>query len=723
MEGLLAHTEVRKSRVLVAAAGLFLCLLALWARLAWLQIACHPRFEARAERNQEQRILLPPVRGELLDRHERPLARDLVTCAVSAAPGEMKDRPGTARDLAKLLRRDPRALERAFARHSRFLWVARRVAPELGEKIGALGRPGVYVSHETQREYPLGAASGEIVGRTDLDNFGVEGLELQLDTELRGRPGWATRFRDGRGQFHALPRGLKRAPEHGDDAVLTVDADLQAILEGHLSRAVDTLDAVRGFALFLDPRTGEILASVNVPHLGPGRAGNWTFTDTWEPGSTYKVVVTGAALEEGVARPDQVFEASANGEALIARGAGFHDVHHQERYTLRDAVRWSSNIVMGRLGLLVGPERLYRYSTALGFGSLTGVHFPGESAGRLHSPSHWSKRSCPTIAIGHELSVTTLQLALAYGAIANGGVLMEPMLLRETRDAEGGTRRSVAPRAARRVFGAATAQVLREMLTAVVDSGTAKAAAIPGLKIAGKTGTAQKYDAATGTYGKGMYLSSFAGFVPADDPCLVGVIVIDEPRGKHYYGGEIAAPVFREVIEDLRRLPHGPLDPGLSQVAVRPPAPAPVTVPDLMLLPPRAAERKLLDLGLRAHLEGVGARVLAQSPVAGEAVERGASVTAWLEAPADSAAGLLPDLIGLPVREALRRLTLCQLPARIEGRGVVVRQSPAAGARLPLEGPVLLRCEPHIKPEPVAVALPSTGAARGAAAGRPGGEP
>ena len=713
----MAHTEVRKSRVLVAAAGLFLCLLALWARMAWLQIACHERFEARAERNQEQRVLLSPTRGELLDRHGRPLARDLVTCAVSAAPGEMEDRKATARELARVLRRDPRALERAFARRNRFLWVARRISPELGERVAALGLSGVHVTHETQREYPLGPASGEILGRTDLDNSGVEGLELQLDTELRGRPGWATRFRDGRGQFHALPRGLKRAPEHGDDAVLTVDAELQAIVETHLARAVDTLNAERGFALFLDPRTGEILASVNVPHLGPGRAGNWTFTDMWEPGSTYKVVVAGAALEEGLARPNQIFEAAASGEAQIAPGARFHDVHKEERYTLYDAVRWSSNIVMGKLGLLVGSERLYRYSTALGFGSLTGVSFPGESAGKLRSPGHWSARSCPTIAIGHELSVTALQLALAYGAIANGGVLMEPMLLREVRDAEGGVRRTISPRAARRVFAPATAQVLRTMLSAVVDSGTAKTARVPGIRIAGKTGTAQKYDAAVGTYGKGMYLSSFAGFVPAEDPCLVGVIVIDEPRGRHYYGGDVAAPIFREVVSDLRRLPHGPLDPGVSQVAARPPAPAPVTVPDLQLLPPVAAERRLHELGLRAHIEGEGARVLAQSPAAGAAVERGASVSVWLDAPADSTAGTLPDLTGLPVREALRRLTLLQVPVRIEGRGVVVRQSPAAGAALPSGNPVRLWCEPR---------MTTPDSARGgplAADARPGGEP
>jgi cell division protein FtsI/penicillin-binding protein 2 len=706
---------MRKSRVLVAAAGLFLGLLVLWLRVGWLQVVCHDAFVARADRNQVHRVLLKPVRGDLLDRRGRPLARDLITCSISAAPGEMRDRRGTARALARLLARDARPLERAFERRPRFLWVARRVPPAIGQRIQAEGLTGVYVGNETRREYALGPAAAEILGRTDLDNSGVEGLELQFDEALRGRPGWATRFRDGLGGSYALPRGLKRQPENGSDAVLTLDADLQAIVEVHLARAVDTLRAVRGFALFLDPRTGEVVAAVDVPHLPPGKARNWTFTDMYEPGSTYKMVVAGAALEERVARPDQVFEASETGVCQVAPGAVFHDVHKEARYTFRDAVRWSSNIVMGKLGVLVGAERLYRYSTALGFGSLTGISYPGESGGRLRSPAQWSARSCPTIAIGHEISVTPLQLALAYAAVANGGVLMQPMLVREIRGPHGEARRFV-PRASRRVFSPSTARVLVEMLTAVVDSGTARAARIPGIRIAGKTGTAQKYDAAVGTYGKGLYLSSFVGFAPADDPCLVGVVVIDEPHGKHYYGGDIAAPVFREVLEDLRRLPHGPFDAGAPTVAVRPPAPAPVTVPDLRLLPPAAAERELLDLGLRARIEGTGARVLAQRPPAGGAVELGASVELWLAAPDDSSGRVLPDLTGLPVREALRRLTACRIQARLEGRGVVVRQSPAAGTPLPLADAVRLWCEPRLVP---AAGGPAAAAVIAAARGEP----
>ena len=462
---------------------------------------------------------------------------------------------------------------------------------------------------------------------------------------------------------------MSRSPEDGKNVVLTLDAELQAIVEAHLLRAVDTLKAVRGFALFIDPRTGEILASVNAPHMPAGRARNWNFTDQFEPGSTYKVVVAGAALEEEWRGP---ISGSKRPRAAWRRWCPERcstTCTSRPPATLRDAVRWSSNIIMGKLGLMLGAERLYRYSVALGFGSVTGLSFPGEAGGLLRTPSHWSKRSCPTIAIGHEVSVTPLQIALAYAAIANGGVLMRPMLAREIRDPDGNLVRSFTPSASHRVFSEGTTRTLREMLAAVVDSGTAKAARVPGLAICGKTGTAQKYDAAVRTYGRGMYLSSFVGFAPAANPIVVGVIVIDEPRGKHYYGGEVAAPVFREIVLDLLRLPHGLLEDGSSVVAVRPPAPAPVTVPDLRLLLTGAAEQRIADYGLRVHFEGAGPRVLSQDPAAGVAVERGARVTAWLAAPTDSIGRCLPDLTGMPAREALRRLAGITTRARIEGSG------------------------------------------------------
>jgi stage V sporulation protein D (sporulation-specific penicillin-binding protein) len=270
---------------------------------------------------------------------------------------------------------------------------------------------------------------------------------------------------------------------------------------------------------------------------------------------------------------------------------------------------------------------------------------------------------------------------------------MNPMLVREIRDGDGRLVRQFQPHATHRVFSQATTRELGQMLAMVVDSGTAKAARVPGLEIAGKTGTAQKYDARVRTYGYGKYVSSFAGYAPAEDPRLVGVIVIDEPHGRHYYGGEVAAPVFREVMRDLRGLPHGPLDPGQEQVAARPPSPAPVLVPDLLLLPPQAAERRLAEFGLRLHVQGVGRRVLAQEPAAGSAVERGAAVVAWLSAPEDSAGETLPDLAGVPLREALRRLARLEVRARIHGEGLVASQSPAPGTALPLAGDCELWCK------------------------------
>ena len=677
----------------MAAAGLFVALVVIWLRILWLQVFAHSDYAARADRLQEQRVLLRPVRGQLLDRRGRILARDLVSYSISAAPREMKSPRHTARELARILDLDPQRLQRQFDQRPRFLWVARRVPAPLGQKVADLKARGVYLSPETQRVQTLGQAAGELLGFTNLDNDGADGLELQFDNILRGRPGWETRYRDGRGRSHTLPRGLRRSPQDGDHVVLTLDADLQAIVESRLAAAVDTLRALRGYALFMNPTTGEVLAAVTVPHLARGRARNSNFTDTFEPGSTFKVVVAGAALEEGLARPQQTFVASATGSAQVVPGTSFRDVHKQERYTFADAVRWSSNIVLGKLGVLVGDERLYRYVTALGFGSITGVDFPGEVGGRLRSPDHWSLRSAPTIAIGHEISVTPLQLVLAYAAIANDGVLMRPMVLLEVRDATGRVVRREEPSASHRVFSPGTCATLRDMLTAVVDSGTARAARVPGLAVGGKTGTAQKYDAAVGTYGKGLYVSSFAGFAPAGAPTLVGVVVIDEPRGRHYYGGEVAAPVFRQVLIDLRSLPDGPLQGPASRIVARPPAPAPVAVPDLRLLPPRAVERELATLDLRVRFSGEGDRVLAQQPAAGVAVERGSRVEVWLAAPSDSSGAALPTLVGLTVRQALRELTRLQVAARVVGQGRVVRQDPPAGTPLPLSGTCVLRCE------------------------------
>jgi cell division protein FtsI/penicillin-binding protein 2 len=708
---MLAHTEMRRSRVLVAAAGLLFGLLTLWLRMAWLQLVLHGHYAERAEEIQEQRVLLKPVRGNLLDRHGRVLAHDLLTYTLSAVPREMSDPRGAARAVARILGREPRSVTREFEQHPRYLTLARHLSPADADAIAGLHEHGFYLASETQREYPLGDAACEILGATDVDDDGIAGLELQFDDDLRGQAGWSNRLRWGNGSSQELPGGLRREAVDGHHVVLTLDYELQSIVEHRLAAAVDSMHADRGFALFMDPTTGEVLAAACAPHAGPGQGRNWNFTDQYEPGSTFKIVTAGGALEEGVASPGEWFEAAAGGMAVLA-GAHIHDTHPAARYTFFGAMQHSSNIVMGKIGMLLGPERLYRYATALGFGSLTGIEFPGEAGGRLRSPDHWVPRSTPTVAIGHELSVTPLQLVLAYSAVANGGVLMRPMIVREVRDDAGHVLRHNSPEAVQRVFTEHTTATLRRMLQAVVDSGTATAAAVPGLTIAGKTGTAQKYDPDVRGYGIGKYIASFVGFAPVENPRIVGVVVIDEPKGARYYGGQVAAPVFREALVDLRSLPHGPLAPDPGQVALRPPAPAPVTVPDLRLLPPAVIESRLAGAGLHAIFHGHGPRALSQQPPADQALERGSVVDVWLSTPEDSALATLPDLVGRVVRDALRELGRREIPAQVLGRGTVVRQAPSPGTPLPLNGPCVLWCEPRaVTAEPAAPDVPAIPAA------------
>lgn len=684
---------MRKSRVLMVAAGLFLLLCCVWLRVAWLQVPMHAHYMARAAERQESRVKLTPRRGDILDRNGRVLAHDLQSFEVAIYRPQVKSVTALAAKMAPVLGVTPRELAKRIGAMKGFAWLEHDLAPEVGQELQRMRLEGVVVQTRATRDYRLGPAAFEILGRTDRDNVGVDGLEYQYENDLGGRSGWITLIRAGEKRWIKLPGAETHPARDGASMQLTIDADLQSIVEHHLARTVDSLQALRGFAIFLDPMTGEILAAACVPHLPAGRARNWTFTDQYEPGSTFKVVVAGAVLEEGLAKPEEYFTGSpGHGQkAELLPGVFIGDAHGRPGYTFFGAIQNSSNIVCGKLGLRLGAEKLYRYAASLGFGTLTGIEFPGETSGRLRPLSRWQPRSTPTVAIGQEVAVTPLQLALAYAAVANGGVLMEPMLVKEVRANDGRVLRRNTPQPTHRVFSEATTAELRKMLCAVVDSGTATAARLPGMPIAGKTGTAQKVDPTLRAYGS-KYMASFAGFAPANNPRIVGVVVIDEPPQRLHYGGQIAAPVFREVVLDLMRQPTSVLGSTTSIVATRPPDVPAVTAPDLRLLPRVEAERKLADFGLHARFEGAGSRVLSQSPAAGQPVERGGSVVAWLSSPQDSIGRSMPDLTGLPVRQAIRQLTQRQVQPFVTGSGFVVRQEPAPGTPLPVSGGCRLWC-------------------------------
>ena len=688
-DGILQGT-VSRGRILLAAFLGLLCAGVLLLRLVAIQVFAHERFEARAEQNQEGRVLLPARRGDILDRQGRLLASDVNTYSVHAVPRLMKSPDAVAKKVAAALSLDAGRLRSEFRRRPKFCWVHRQLDPERALTVQKLGLPGVYLNHESRREYPGGAPARQVTGKVNLDGRGVEGLEYQYDAVLRGEDGWATEFRDGSGGSRPLARGARREPRHGRGLVLTLDAEIQGAVMARLERAAEQYEARQAAAVILDPHTGEVLA---LGAAGPATSGarrQPVISDTYEPGSTFKMVVAAAALEEEVAKENTVYFAE-NGRYNFG-GFAIRDVHGYGDLTFRDAFRFSSNIVAGKMALEVGAERFYRYATSLGFGSLTGIEFPGEVSGRLRPPHQWSGRSLPTLAIGQELSVTPLQLAAAYGAVANGGVLMKPYLVHAEIDAGGRVAERHEPRALRRVISEGTSRTLRAFLQSVVDSGTAKKASLGWATVGGKTGTAQKYDPSVGTYSRSKFVSSFVGIVPADAPKLVCLVIVDEPA-KGHYGGEVAAPVFQRILEDVRRIPGGPLAPEPERVRVneREFSPPASVVPDVRLLALDVARRRLEQHGFRVRVRGDGTRVYAQEPVAGEPLGRGE----WVEVRVEPAAGgALPDVVGLTMREAMSRLSQVGVRPEVVGSGIVVAQLPPAGARLDGSRTCLLRCQP-----------------------------
>jgi cell division protein FtsI (penicillin-binding protein 3) len=415
-----------------------------------------------------------------------------------------------------------------------------------------------------RREYPRGSLAAQVVGFCSADGEGLEGIEGAFDEWLRGTPGFREVGADARGRLSTVPGGRRRPALDGADVRLTLDPAFQSVLERELSRCVEMSGAVSACAVFLDPRTGDVLAMASWPTYDPGRVResrpdqrrNRAIADINEPGSTFKLITSSACLEEGVVTPMTLVESSRKLE--LAGGDFLHDSEDYGWVTVEEALRKSVNTATAMLARKIGPVSLFEHARGFGFGCVTGIDLAGEVSGILRRPAYWSGRSLETIAIGQEIACTPLQLACAYGAVANGGVLMKPRLVTEIVGPNGETVRTFRPTPVRRVVSARTAADVTRMLTSVVEDGTATAAQIAGIAVAGKTGTAQRVDPETRKYDPRRHVGSFVGFLPAEAPQVVGVVVVDRPRGVGY-GGEVAAPCFRRIVEGTLLASREPL--------------------------------------------------------------------------------------------------------------------------------------------------------------------
>ncbi len=557
---------------------LVLLFAAVGARLVSLQVVAPEDYVARGEAQRLRTVELPAERGAIFDRNGMELALSVRQRTVWADPRLVTDAVAEAALLSPVLGVDADTLEERLSTDGAFVYLARKVGDDVAARVEALELDGVSLLDESKRFAPAGDLAGSLIGDVDLDNVGTSGLERQYEDVLVGEPGSLSIERGPDGRTIAGGRQQLEPPDRGDDLVLTLDRSLQFEVERALGAQITATGALGGTAVVMDPRTGQILAMANLRADGEDgvpkpSADNMAVTSVFEPGSVNKVITLAAALEEGVFTTDDVLTVPDALQVSVHRYSD-SSPHPTEQWSLSDILTKSSNVGTIKIAQELGPARIDEYLTRFGLGEPTGLGFPDESRGIMLELDEWSGTSIGSIPIGSGVAVNALQMLDAFNVIANGGELVQPSIVRATIGPDG-DERPVAPSPTRRVVSEETAAAMRAMLANVITSGTGTEAAIDGYTVAGKTGTAKKPDLERGGYEAGAYMASFAGFVPAEDPKLATIVVLDEPRPV-FYGGLTAAPVFADITRyALRQLRIPPAQAELPVVTVTEAGPAP----------------------------------------------------------------------------------------------------------------------------------------------------
>jgi cell division protein FtsI (penicillin-binding protein 3) len=620
------HEAGRARLRLVALLGVGAWML-LAGRLVQVQGLQHSELALKAKAQHGRWRALSANRGRILDRRGREMALDVQSVSFYCNPALVERPDEVAQYFAALRGTDSKVLRRQLKSSQTFLYLARQVDGRRLAEFPAPDFKGVYQHAGTTRYYPYAHLAAQLVGFTDIDNQGREGLELAYTSALTATEGRALSFVDGRGR--ALPgrEEQRQPPVNGSSVRLTIDAVYQDVLEEELLRAMEDSGSENALGIVSDPRTGEILAMASVPGFDPNDPGasgpqlrrNRTVTDSFEPGSTLKAIMAAAVLDQGRANAEtQVF--CENGLLELANGDPLRDLSPNGWLTSREVLEKSSNIGAVKLARKLERHEFYGYMRSFGFGTRTGIGLPAESAGLLRHTSEWSNRSLDTIAIGQEISVTAIQMVQAFGAIANGGVLMAPLIVREVKGSGGQVESWMGPQIVRRVVSAKTARVMRSILTGVVERGSGIRARISGVSVAGKTGTAQRARADGSGYADDEAVVSFIGFLPADDPQFLCLVALDNPR-RSKWGGQTAAPAFKRAMERIYALgveetlePNGagvltgPLNGARNSLSA---------VPDLRGMTESLARYHCGLRGLTVRFDGSGSTVVSQDPAPG----------------------------------------------------------------------------------------------------------
>ena len=673
--------DFSNARVVCLGVVAFLWLGLILARLAELQIFRHAEFSRRAERQQQRVIEFTPRRGVIYDRHGRELAMSIPVESAFAVPAEVTDPELAARLLAPVVGQEPTEIEQRLRSTRAFTWIARKLDAQQAEQIRALNLRGIYFQRESKRFYPKRELAAQVLGFVGLDENGLAGIEYALDKELRGPAGRLVIFTDGRKRWF---QRVQDPPGEGASVVLTLDENIQFIAERALAAASARTRPLAGTIIVADPHTGEILALANWPifnpnnynQVPPSRHVNRAVTLAFEPGSTFKVVTVAAALEERLTQVEEKIYCQQGG--IVLAGHLIRDHKPFGWLSVREIIQESSDVGAIKLGLRLGPEKLYEHIRHWGFGQRTGLGLPAESPGLLRPVESWSGISIGALAMGQEVAVTTLQLVAAMSVVANGGEWVQPRIVREILPAPlKHTQPPPPPGRRQRILHPETAEWLRVMLRGVVVEGTGVRAQPQGYTAAGKTGTAQKIDE-SGGYSPTEFVASFIGFAPAVEPVITIAVVLDSPRG-FYHGGEVAAPVFRNVAEQvlayLNVPPDGPILPAATHL--------------------RQQRAAVGDFTPQLFEATYWTTSTANSSPAFTPLREWGSY----QAPTDAARIILtenesvevPSLLGKSVRAVVEECARAGLEVVLVGSGVAVEQTPPAGTRLPRRSKLWVR--------------------------------
>lgn len=649
-------------------------------RLAWLQIVKGEELQKKALLQWTKEIPVEPKRGTIYDRKGRELAISASVDTVIAYPPEIENPEAAAEALSKILDMDEETILELITKKRASVYLKRKIDSEKSKEIRKLGIKGIGFTEESKRYYPDRNLASHVLGFVGIDSQGLAGIEYYYDKYLRGYPGRIVSETDALSR--ELPFGAQYfvPPKDGLNLVLTIDKTIQHFAERELEKAMNRHRAKKGTVLVMDPRTGEILALVNKPDFDPNNYNDYpkeswrniAISDVYEPGSTFKVITASAALEEKVVTPSTRYYDKGYTIVSGVRIGCWRDGGHGSQ-TFTQVVQNSCNPGFVDVAMKLGKEKFVNYINAFGFGQTSGIDFPGEGKG-IFNPGKIGPVELATISFGQGISVTPLQLLTAMSAIANDGKLMQPYIAKQLLDENGNIVYEFKPRVVRHVISESTSKEMRQILESVVTNGTGGNAYLEGYRVAGKTGTAEKYI-------DGKYVSSFIGFAPADDPQVAILVILDEPQGI-YYGGQTAAPVFRQVMLDtLRYLGVTPQKQEDESDKIK--------VPNVINLYIQEACSVLIKKGLDYNIKGTGLIVAEQFPAPGTIVARGETVELVLiEGKTDKSPAVVPDLTGKTIREAGEILDIIGLKIQAVGNGLAIDQEPKPGTKAELNATV-----------------------------------